>query len=275
MFYGMRVIEPHHDGCPHGHYLIFTKRHEQKRFQDIFEMYSLADAPDDKAAKAHRIKFEKCDYSKGSPASYMAKYVSKNINGYGLTTDDAGDPIESSVEKTVAWARTFRIRQFQFFGIPSRTIWRELRKPKESFLDPDLEELRKSAFLGDFKKYMELSERLSTEQKSRPIQIVRLAQSLNPNTGEIRACPSPDAKLSYLFFQNQYFQTQSEPWIKSSPPDLSTQLERTYAPSGAECVGVRLRRNQTAPLGLVSITVQKEESKYLLPNRNQESERIL
>ncbi|WP_252391504.1 hypothetical protein, partial [Escherichia coli] len=28
----------------------------------------------------------------------------------------------------IGWARLHRVRQFQFFGIPSRQVWRELRR---------------------------------------------------------------------------------------------------------------------------------------------------
>ncbi|VEW02324.1 Replication protein (fragment) [Escherichia coli] len=33
-----------------------------------------------------------------------------------------------SVERAIGWARLHRVRQFQFFGIPSRQVWRELRR---------------------------------------------------------------------------------------------------------------------------------------------------
>ncbi|MBB9957484.1 replication endonuclease, partial [Escherichia coli] len=41
---------------------------------------------------------------------------------------ETGKSMAESVERAIGWARLHRVRQFQFFGIPSRQVWRELRR---------------------------------------------------------------------------------------------------------------------------------------------------
>jgi hypothetical protein len=81
-------------------------------------------------AKQHRVDFEKIDWSKGSAAAYIAKYVSKNIDGYKVETDLFGNPMFSVSRRVEAWASSWRIRQFQQVGGAPVTPWRELRRVK-------------------------------------------------------------------------------------------------------------------------------------------------
>ncbi len=99
------------------------------------------------------------DKKKGSAASYIAKYIAKNIDGYKLLDHEDAETEEKfdkNINPVLAWASTWRIRQFQFQGSPSVTVWRELRRKRESVDDPQLEEIRAAADAGSWKDYVKL-----------------------------------------------------------------------------------------------------------------------
>lgn len=137
--YGFRIAEPNHDGTPHWHMLVFvdpampgdTRRGAVGRLCAIFRRYALADSPDERGARQHRFNAKLIDWSRGSAAGYIAKYIAKNIDGYRVEKDLLGnDAIESS-QRVEAWASTWRIRQFQQIGGPPVGPWRELRRVKD------------------------------------------------------------------------------------------------------------------------------------------------
>lgn len=112
-FYGFRVVEPHHDGTTHWHLLVFVEKCNTKNLTDIFRQYALEESPNERGAQKFRFVVEHIDRSKGSAASYIAKYISKSIDGYGVDVDNYGKDAKQSAPKIVVWAKTFGIRQFQ------------------------------------------------------------------------------------------------------------------------------------------------------------------
>ena len=142
--YGFRTTEPHHDGCPHWNVLCFfaplTERVETPRTvkepkaaaavwdQGLLKYFLHNDSPTEPGAALRRVKIEAITSDKGSAAAYIAKYISKGVDGYRLEADLYGNPIEQAVESVVAWARVWGIRQFQQIGGPPVTVWRELRR---------------------------------------------------------------------------------------------------------------------------------------------------
>lgn len=146
--YGFRTTEPHQDGTPHWNLLAFfapmTERVHLKKlcklprpavavFDEGLRRYFLDNAPEQgaamqRAAEKRRVRIMPIDASKGSAAAYIAKYISKGIDGHGIELDLWGNPIERASAAVVAWSRVWGIRQFQQIGGPPVTVWRELRK---------------------------------------------------------------------------------------------------------------------------------------------------
>lgn len=132
--FGIRVAEPHHDGTPHWHMLMFMLPEDVERVRLIIRDYAWDEDHNelrsDKAKKA-RFHAEAIDPEKGSATGYVAKYISKNIDGYALdgeTDDESGELLKETAPAVSAWAARWHIRQFQFIGGAPVTVYRELRR---------------------------------------------------------------------------------------------------------------------------------------------------
>lgn len=156
--YGLRTVEPHHDGCPHWHVLLWAAPGAMDAALAVLRRHALADSPSEPGAQARRLKVEAIDPAKGSAAAYVAKYVSKSIDGHGVDTDDesAGTGADSA-RRIVAWARLWGIRQFQFFGLPPITPARELRRQAlkgATFDSAGLTAAHAAAWANDYAAYL-------------------------------------------------------------------------------------------------------------------------
>lgn len=153
--FGFRVAEPHHDGCPHWHFILFMESENVESCRKTLKHYALEESSNEPGALKYRFNAKAIDPKKGSATGYVAKYISKNINGKGLDSDKHGNcPIETA-ERIDAWASVNRIRQFQQIGGPSVTTWRELRRlhTEQTGL---VEEARSAADSSDWAAYVEL-----------------------------------------------------------------------------------------------------------------------
>jgi hypothetical protein len=137
--YGLRVVEPHHDGCAHWHMVMFMAREQVEQFIENLKRHALAVDGDEPGAHAHRVKTEEIDPAKGSATGYLAKYLSKNFDDehVGEHVDEdgtiskpkrVGREVITPAQRVEAWAAVWGIRQFQFVGTPPVTPWRELRR---------------------------------------------------------------------------------------------------------------------------------------------------
>lgn len=131
-FYGMRVAEPHHDATPHWHLLLYIQPQHKDEVIRLFRLKALEEDGNERGAQKHRCKVEECDPTKGTPTSYIAKYISKNVNGFALdgecSDEDPKMLLKDNAKRARAWASTWKIHQFQFYGDKFVTLWRELRR---------------------------------------------------------------------------------------------------------------------------------------------------
>lgn len=189
--YGIRVVEPHHDGTPHWHLLIWMKPEDEDAVTGTLREY---------AEEAHheelfnrwgkttaRFDAKRIDYEQGTAAGYVAKYISKNINGEQfMEMDKYGHEMKTSAPRIEAWASVWGIRQFQFLGLPSVTVWREVRRltEKQDQMLKDWEaatrphpcaamrfaQIRKAANAGQWDQFLRLMGGPMTKRKDQPIK---------------------------------------------------------------------------------------------------------
>ncbi|MGX9461047.1 replication endonuclease [Shewanella sp. A14] len=156
--FGFRVAEPHHDGTPHWHLLLFVENEQQQQLVETFQEYCLQEDGDEQGAKERRFKVEYIDPNKGSATGYIAKYVAKGIDGEGIDHDLYGTESVTAATRIRVWASCWGIRQFQQIGGVGVTPWRELRRLSK-ITDESLEwveEIRQAADDSDWGRYTEL-----------------------------------------------------------------------------------------------------------------------
>lgn len=153
--YGLRVAEPHHDGTPHWHMLVWVEGEAQAQvLQEVLLEYWLSDDGDERGARENRCDFKRM--TRGGAAGYVAKYIAKSVGHIALAEhrdvvdgqqisldfgrEDASDWKEvdqgtQGYQRVDGWASTWGIRQFQTIGMPSVTVWRELRRVSRDQLE--------------------------------------------------------------------------------------------------------------------------------------------
>lgn len=229
----MRIVEPHQDGTPHHHLLLFMEKSARKFVTSEFRRLAMADSPDEKGAKKARFKAEVIDWSQGSAVGYVAKYLSKNIDGQHIDSDK-GSSLSGSdaAERVVTWARVNQIRQFQFIGGPSVTVWRELRRLRDEFKEDDalftdlsqdehflLEKVRRSADEGDWKAFCYAMGGVFVKRKDQPVKaeysVSTSIEKLISSGGEYSSTRYGDmaqARLNGLMFHKIFIATRFRTW---------------------------------------------------------------
>ena len=197
--YGFRVAEPHHDGTPHWHLLLFIKGSDEQSLKDIFTHYAFEEEGDEEGADKHRITIVKIDPNKGSATGYIAKYISKNIDGEDIDIGVYGENPSEAAGRIETWASIWGIRQFQQIGGAGVSIWRELRRltPLE---DPEslIELGRKAADDSKWDEYMKLMGGHDCARKDRPIKLV-YKESVDISTGVLKENQYGEIKAQSIY----------------------------------------------------------------------------
>jgi hypothetical protein len=178
--FGFRVCEPHHDGCPHWHMLLWFLDGQVDEALKIYQDYSMEDEPPVKGREEVRFKVKRDFGDAGGAISYIAKYISKNVDG--LREDGtawSADVVKTAV-RTEAWASTYGIRQFQQIGGASVTVWREVRRLGDEVQDESgIEEIRACANSGNWCGFTMAMGGVVMPRKDRPLRAFMVAKKEN------------------------------------------------------------------------------------------------
>lgn len=175
--FGIRVAEAHHDGTPHWHLCVHVSSTEAAKFIDICRDYACEDSNEELTTpRRQEARFQaiKIDPEVGSPRSYLFKYLTKNLVGSNDKSDETDAPQYEEVNTVRNWASLWSIRQFQVFGSPSVTVWRELRRLRDKDLSEisaqEFEDIRDSACTGDWARFVSLMGGVCVRRDNQPVR---------------------------------------------------------------------------------------------------------
>lgn len=203
--YGFRTAEPHHDGCPHWHLLLFMPSQHRAKVRHVFHKHARKVDGKESGAAKRRCVFKSIDKTKGSATGYLAKYIAKGIDGEHVGVDLYGHDAKTSAIRITEWAGVWGIRQFQQIGGAPVTPYRELRRVSVEKLElweakvrqampKVISAARAASDLGDWAKYTMLNGGPILPRAMRPLQLWRMFMpvpdqtkqlSVNSETGEI------------------------------------------------------------------------------------------
>lgn len=157
---GFRVAEPHADGCPHWHMLLFIERKKSGDMWRVIRKHACKEDAFELVTKnAFEGRFDRkvIDPEQGSAAGYIAKYIAKNVSMTGIDDfdNDQGGSITEALERAVSWSRVWGIRQFQQQGGERITVWRELRRLRDAQDLPEaFKPLWRAADTGEYGQFL-------------------------------------------------------------------------------------------------------------------------
>ncbi len=185
---GFRICEPHHDGTPHFHLLLYVFPEHAQAVSQIFTKHCLKEDGDEKGALENRCDVKKLDLDDRSPTGYIAKYIAKNIDGDSVGVDhETGEDSASSSLRVKAWASIWAIRQFQAIGNTPQTIYREFRRLPKALTEEypkQAEQARKAADEGDYAEFIRANGGLFVSRKELPFRAMHVIRTKFSQYGE-------------------------------------------------------------------------------------------
>jgi hypothetical protein len=139
----------------------------------VLRTYAMRENGNEWGAKKNRFEVEIIDPKIGSATGYIAKYISKNIVGFGVDDDLYGHDVNDSAKRISAWASVWGIRQFQQLGGPPVTLYRELRRIQGKELKGLALEAWQAADAGNWEIFMKLMGGPNIARKECPLKISR------------------------------------------------------------------------------------------------------
>jgi hypothetical protein len=221
--FGFRVAEPHHDGCPHWHLLLFVKPFQRRRVRRVMAHYALEIDGQEQGADKHRFKYVQIDPDQGTATGYIAKYISKNL-GFSIEspTEDTDDKSLDYGRRVKAWASTWGIRQFQQIGGAPVSVWRELRKITEEHPDETIEQARCAADESRWADFLEIMGGADAKRIEQSIALVK-KNMIDRASGELKANQYGELITAIYGIASLAAQaiTKTKNWIMTSSKDAS------------------------------------------------------
>jgi len=144
--FGIWSKEPHKDGCPHMHALIYAHSDDLEQIEkNLRNQFGQSD---------QAVKVVKPD-GRATPTTYILKYLMKAVGCEQAPNKKGQIENHDSVEAASAlWG----YRKYGFFGVKSSLgLWRELRRTadlEESEIPENIKRTRQNAIAGDFERFV-------------------------------------------------------------------------------------------------------------------------
>jgi Bacteriophage replication gene A protein (GPA) len=129
---GFRVWEPHRDGCPHAHALLYVNNAEQIETVDKI-LLDLCPEPESRLLDEHgnqrRVasKLEIIDRTRGSGASYLSKYLTDALDDEETAEVGEAGSKRANAERVRATASERGWRRYGFLGVHGvQKIWQRI-----------------------------------------------------------------------------------------------------------------------------------------------------
>ncbi|EIV1736988.1 replication endonuclease [Vibrio parahaemolyticus] len=195
--FGKKVVEPHKDGCPHWHLILFCKPSQIEGYKKLFMHFFSRKSSNGKRfgceiiEQGKDINGNKINKKLASPASYILKYMQKTQN-VRMEDGNINDDNNIAVD---AWKHATRIRTQANFGINGvKTKFNDCRKIANKNKDLFFDIINKEAYTLDGKSIISAK----AIKKARKAFFIRVLRQLNINPLDLKKAAVVRGKMGEL-----------------------------------------------------------------------------
>jgi len=237
LFDGSRTTEPHKDGAPHWHAILYVFPDDINRLIQLLRVY-FGFSKNSIEIKTFRHD-EQTEKGKASPITYLTKYIIKTIGGNDKllkAVPEERKQLKADTLAVDAWRACWGIRSFQFIGLLHGKIqlWRHLRKLNVQPEDELDQKLWRAARGGRGATF------LSLVDKNRPsvgaMREVLQIEAVDQETGEVQILETLGRQVG-IEINGRPYQTCHTRWrivtvFNEEVPDLGPLSIKHNCPRG-------------------------------------------